>query len=331
MAGGTRQEAQEVAAGLLTHVVDHVWTAVPHLLRELGREELDFAELRQGKFDALTHAEAVARLTGHGHPQSPDAEIDWAGEKLLSLEADRPFFVNDYPKGSRGFYDREDPGNPGVLRNFDPDRARRIRRAGQRQRAGEPVRGDRDPDAGERREPGQVRLVPGAGPGGHRTERRIRHGPAAPRPVPDRPGRAVAGQRLPEAAGGDRAVSGLRADGFPQEAVRARARAGTAEVFPPAGEYGSALFGAAPATAPDTADALDELRLVPPVFMPRRLEKLIDLGREPSYEDVDLRTGIGGFTARLPLYLSAFGSTRAAAATSAWPPPGRRHGSGSRW
>lgn len=104
-------------------------------------------------------------------------------------------------------------------------------------------------------------------------------------------------------------MSGLRADGFPEEAVRARARAGTAEVFPPAGEYGAALFGASP--APGVPDELDELRLVPPVFMPRRLERLIDLGREPSYEDVDLDTGIGGFTARLPLYLSAFGSTRA--------------------
>ncbi|WNI19898.1 amino acid--tRNA ligase-related protein [Actinacidiphila sp. ITFR-21] len=45
--------------------------------------------------------------------------MDWAGEKLLSLEADRPFFINDYPKGLRGFCDREDPERPGVLRNFD--------------------------------------------------------------------------------------------------------------------------------------------------------------------------------------------------------------------
>lgn len=100
-------------------MVDHVWTAVPDVLRALGREELDFAELRQGKFDSCTHEEAVTRLLGRGHPQSPDAEIDWAGEKVLSLEADRPFFINDYPKGSRGFYDREDPERPGVLRNFD--------------------------------------------------------------------------------------------------------------------------------------------------------------------------------------------------------------------
>ncbi|MER5812948.1 glutamate synthase-related protein [Streptomyces sp. NPDC002033] len=114
-------------------------------------------------------------------------------------------------------------------------------------------------------------------------------------------------------------MSGLRAAGFPEAAVRARARAGTAEVFPAAGAYGAELFGAGgdgpePGGVPDAAgapDALDALRIVPPVFMPRRLEKLIDLGREPSYEDVDLRTRVGGFACSLPLYLSAFGSTRA--------------------
>lgn len=119
MAGASRQDVQEIAAGLLTHVVEHVWTAVPGELRALGRDELDFAELRSGKYDVRTHEEAVARLVANGHPQSPDAEIDWEGERLLSLDSDRPFFINDYPKGSRGFYDREDPAHPGVLRNFD--------------------------------------------------------------------------------------------------------------------------------------------------------------------------------------------------------------------
>jgi asparaginyl-tRNA synthetase len=61
----------------------------------------------------------VARLRGQGHPQSPDAEIDWAGEASLSRDADRPFFITDYPTGCRGFYDRQDPERRGVLRNFD--------------------------------------------------------------------------------------------------------------------------------------------------------------------------------------------------------------------
>ncbi|MFJ7083902.1 amino acid--tRNA ligase-related protein [Streptomyces griseus] len=119
IAGASREDAQEVAAGLLTHVSEHVWTAIPDVLAELGRQDRDFADVRSGKFDVCTHQEAVARLLTAGHPQSPDSEIDWTGERLLSLESDRPFFINDYPKGSRGFYDREDPERPGVLRNFD--------------------------------------------------------------------------------------------------------------------------------------------------------------------------------------------------------------------
>jgi asparaginyl-tRNA synthetase len=119
IAGATRDDAMEVAAGLLTHVVERVWETVPEQLHGLGRDPLAFTELLSGKFDVCTHAEAVARLRGQGHPQSEDAEIDWTGEEALSRDADRPFFVTDYPKGSRGFYDREDPERPGTLRNFD--------------------------------------------------------------------------------------------------------------------------------------------------------------------------------------------------------------------
>lgn len=82
-------------------------------------------------------------------------------------------------------------------------------------------------------------------------------------------------------------------------------------MFPAAGEYGVTVFGA---DAAEPRDRIDAYRLVPPVFMPRRLEKLIDLGREPLYADVSLESSFGGFDAPLPLYLSALGSTRVAAA-----------------
>ncbi len=95
------------------------------------------------------------------------------------------------------------------------------------------------------------------------------------------------------------------APGFPEDEVRARARNGTSEVFPPAESYGREMFG-----AETLVDDLDQARLVPPVFMPERLGKLIDLGREPTHDDVDLSTVVGGFSSPLPLFLSAFGSTR---------------------
>jgi methylamine---glutamate N-methyltransferase subunit C len=105
-------------------------------------------------------------------------------------------------------------------------------------------------------------------------------------------------------------MTGLHAPGFAEEAVRERARLGTAAAFPDRAGYGRTLFGAEPACA--TADLIDALRVVPPVFVPQRLEELIRLGREPVYPDVDLTTQLGGFRSPLPVYLSAFGSTQVA-------------------
>ncbi|MCI4066271.1 asparagine synthetase A [Micromonospora sp. R77] len=119
MAGAGRDEVIAVATGLITHAVRHVVTHHAEDLAVLDRQVSAFDELLAGPFDQCTHAEAVARLRASGHDQSSAAEIDWTGEELLSRAAARPFFVTDYPKGSRGFYDREDPDRPGTLRNFD--------------------------------------------------------------------------------------------------------------------------------------------------------------------------------------------------------------------
>jgi hypothetical protein len=103
-------------------------------------------------------------------------------------------------------------------------------------------------------------------------------------------------------------VTYLTAPGLPEDAIRARARDGAAAVFPPADSYGTAVFGG----IREPGDEIDALRLAPPVFMPGRLAKLIDLGREPLYSDVSLTTALGGFDAPVPVYVSALGSTRVA-------------------
>ncbi len=130
-------------------------------------------------------------------------------------------------------------------------------------------------------------------------------------------------------------MTAIHAPGLPEAAIRARARIGTPAIFPDVEGYGHTLFGAEPSTGPSAqpstgpsaqpstgpsaapstgahADELELARIVPPVFVPRRLEKLFELGREPLYGDVDLRTTIGGFTAPLPVFLCAFGSTQVA-------------------
>ncbi|MET9350917.1 glutamate synthase-related protein [Streptomyces termitum] len=113
-------------------------------------------------------------------------------------------------------------------------------------------------------------------------------------------------------APGDGSVARLSAPGWVEGAVRERARRGAAAVFPDPAGYGSVLHGA-PAAPAAPADQLDALRLVPPVFVPHRLERMLELGEEPLPQHVELETGVGGFRAPLPVYVSAFGSTRVAA------------------
>ena len=119
MADASRDDATRLAEDLVRYVVRQVIEQLPGELETLGRDTGGFTELLTEPFEYRTHADAVADLHGMGHDQSPDAEIDWAGEAMLSRKAGKPFFVTDYPKGSRGFYDRESKEQPGMLRNFD--------------------------------------------------------------------------------------------------------------------------------------------------------------------------------------------------------------------
>jgi asparaginyl-tRNA synthetase len=119
MAGASVQDVQNVLTDLLRHVVSRVVADLPAELELLGRDTTTLTEFVGRPFNRMSHTNAVAALRELGHLQDPHAEIDWAGEQVLSDKADAPFFIVDYPKGSRGFYDRESRSEPGVLRNFD--------------------------------------------------------------------------------------------------------------------------------------------------------------------------------------------------------------------
>lgn len=107
-------------------------------------------------------------------------------------------------------------------------------------------------------------------------------------------------------------------DADPYDAVRRRARQGVAALFPfddPA-EYGTRPVGASRVRAARGGLRWDDIAIAPPLFTPKRYEKMLDLGREPYYTDVDLGVDVGGFPSRLPLYASAMGSTDIASRTS---------------
>jgi asparaginyl-tRNA synthetase len=118
-ADASRAQIMDVAESILRNCIRMVTVEAEADLVALGRDPNAFSWIDDGSFDRMTHADAVRTLQQMGHPQSDAAEIDWRGEKLISAHVGRPFFITDYPKGSRGFYDRESTSIPGVLRNFD--------------------------------------------------------------------------------------------------------------------------------------------------------------------------------------------------------------------
>jgi len=108
-------DAMNLAERLLTSVVRDVRENCSEYLKGLGRELKEVC----GAFKRLTHKQAVDLLRSKGYTVSYVEEIPWDAEAALSAMHDEPFFVCDYPLVSRGFYDREDPNRPGILRDFD--------------------------------------------------------------------------------------------------------------------------------------------------------------------------------------------------------------------
>ncbi|WNI33356.1 asparagine synthetase A [Streptomyces sp. ITFR-6] len=119
MAGASREDITGVLEQLVRQIVRRVIADLPAELETLGRDPSAFESLVTQAFPAMTHTQALEQLRGLGHAQNTDTEIEWSGEALLSRHLGQPVFVTDYPKGSRGFYDRESQTEPGVLRNFD--------------------------------------------------------------------------------------------------------------------------------------------------------------------------------------------------------------------
>nr|KJR73704.1 MAG: asparagine ligase [Thermoproteus sp. AZ2] len=112
----TYHDAMDLAEDLVSYVVKYIRDVHGKELEEkLGRQLPEFKR----PFKRYTHKEAVEFVNKAGCKNPPKEELMWPCERLFSAYHDSPVFVYDYPRGSRGFYDREDPERPGVLRDFD--------------------------------------------------------------------------------------------------------------------------------------------------------------------------------------------------------------------
>ncbi len=108
-------EVMELGERLLIYVLRRIRRECAEELENLGRE----LKIPSRPFKRLTHAEAVELLREEGFDLKPGEEIPWDAEEHISSLFEEPFWIIDYPITARGFYDREDPERPGILRDFD--------------------------------------------------------------------------------------------------------------------------------------------------------------------------------------------------------------------
>jgi asparaginyl-tRNA synthetase len=115
MVHASYDDAMNLAEGLLMSVVRDIRENCCEELKGLGRDLKEVVV----PLKRLTHKQAVQLLRSNGYMVSYVEEIPWDAEVALSAMHEYAFFVYDYPLVSRGFYDREDPRRPGILRDFD--------------------------------------------------------------------------------------------------------------------------------------------------------------------------------------------------------------------
>ncbi|MBU7026031.1 MAG: hypothetical protein HXS48_03740 [Theionarchaea archaeon] len=99
------EEMMDLGDRLICHCLDTVERERPDELNLLKR---DLPSLTP-PFKRVPHSILAERLSISG-------EIPWDKEKVLSEQSDEPFWIVDYPVGSRGFYYLEDGG---ILKSMD--------------------------------------------------------------------------------------------------------------------------------------------------------------------------------------------------------------------
>ena len=102
---------EEMVSSTIKRVKENCATELEILNRTLMTPKTPFLK--------VTHSNAVKKLIEKGFELKQGEEIPWNAEADLSLSYGDFFWIIDYPKTARGFYDREDEERPGVLRDFD--------------------------------------------------------------------------------------------------------------------------------------------------------------------------------------------------------------------
>jgi asparaginyl-tRNA synthetase len=108
-------DAMTIGEQMVTNVVKRVKVNCAYNLEVLSRD----LKIPQIPFKKVTHNDAIEYLMKKGLGLNQGEEIPWSAETTLSKSFGDFFWLIDYPRTARGFYDREDKDRPGVLRDFD--------------------------------------------------------------------------------------------------------------------------------------------------------------------------------------------------------------------
>ncbi len=108
-------DLMELGERMLIYVLRRIRRECAEELEKLGRE----LRIPPRPFRRLTYYEAVELLREEGFNLKQGEEIPWDAEEYISTLFQEPFWIIEYPITARGFYDREDPERPGILRDFD--------------------------------------------------------------------------------------------------------------------------------------------------------------------------------------------------------------------
>lgn len=116
----------EVALGTCSQVMDlgdKMLFEVLHSVKKVCRSQLELLgrtlSLPPRRLPRITHREALEILRSYGWSTDSEKELSWDEEQFISYQFKTPFWITEYPTGSRGFYYLQDPKKAGILRSMD--------------------------------------------------------------------------------------------------------------------------------------------------------------------------------------------------------------------
>ena len=115
VAGATYHDMMDLAEWMLQYVCTRIIDQCQEELESLERT----LRVPIVPFKRLSYHKALDLLREEDFDLDYSLEIPWDAEEHLSRMFYEPFFIYNYPKTARGFYDREDPKRRDILRDFD--------------------------------------------------------------------------------------------------------------------------------------------------------------------------------------------------------------------